>query len=184
MAIFKAKGLVLRVIKLSEKELLYKIFFREYGILSVKKKKKVREKPIDTGYLLHGEIITQFGRDIHTIGNIKILCFFDTKNRVYSDIERFLKILSLVHTELPAGIPHIQIYDILSYLIENTTKLSGYKLLLTQLKISQSLGNLPEKNPDETTQKILKFIHNHSYQDIMRLGKIPKNVLKNLEEIL
>ena len=184
MAIFKAKGVVLKVIKLSEKELMYNIFFREYGVLSVKKKKKIREKPIDIGYLIHGEIVTQFWRDIHTIWNIKIVSFFDTKDRLYNDIERFLQILSLTQKELPNGLPHYEIYDILHYLIENIIHLSWHKLLLTQLKITQSLGNLAERHPDITTQKILKFLHTHNYQDTMRLWEIPGEVLKKLEDLL
>ena len=184
MSIFRADGVVLQVVKFSEKELLYKIFFREYGILSVKKKKKTRERPIDISYYISSEILTKAKQDIHTIGNIKILDFFDTKNTSYSDIEHFLTLLSRVYKELPHGTPHYEIYDILCHLIKNSETVSWIQLTLTELKITQCLWNLPENHSDMTTQKILKFLHTHHYKDILRLWNIPQETQKILEKIL
>lgn len=184
MSIFKADGIVLQVIKLSEKELMYKVLFRDYGILQVKKRKKTREKPIDIGYLISSEIITRNEQNIHTVWNIKILHFFETTWRNYHDIERFLKILSLVQKELPPWSPHYEMYDIFSILIKNPLNSTSHKLLLTQLKLIQCLGNLPEKHNDITTQKVLKFLHTHHFKDILRLGTIPIDTQKKLEQML
>ena len=79
MSIFKTEGIVLQVGKYSEKELYYKIFFRDYGILTVTKKKKVREKTIDIGYFISLEIITSSQKNVHTIGNIRVKCFFTSE---------------------------------------------------------------------------------------------------------
>ncbi len=183
MSVFKAEWIVLQVMKISEKELLYKVLFRDYGILKVKKKKKIREKPIDIGHLIHSEIATQTGREIHSIGNIKIISFFDSKQRLYSDIERFLKILSRTLKELPIWSPHYEIFDLLSYLIKNIKLIGDSKLLLTQLKLIACLWSLPETHLDPTTWKILKFIHSHNYKDVMRLWEVPEDTVRLLQNM-
>ena len=180
MSIFKTSWIVLQLWKISEKQLFYKILFRDYGILTVTKKKKTREKPIDIGYIIDCEIITYKDRNIHTIGNIKVLWFFQTENRKYHDIESFLKILSLVSKQLPAWSPHYEIYDILSSLLQQENKLDSQKLLLTHLKIISCLWNLSDSHLDPTTQKILKFIHSSKYNDILRLWTIPEEAIKKL----
>ena len=184
MSIFKADGIVLQVIKLSEKELMYKVLFRDYGILSVKKKKKAREKPVDIWYLISSEIVTKQGRNIHNIWNIKILNFFEGSETSYSNIEHFLKILSFVLKELPPWSPHYEIYDIMSLLIKDQKHLSSQRLILTHLKLIQCFGSLTETHSNQTTQKILKFLHTHHYKDILRLWEIPEEALKNLKQML
>ena len=67
MHVFKTQGIVLRMGKISERELWYKIFFQEYGVLMVQKQKKVREKPIDIGYHVGCEILTHEHKKSHTI---------------------------------------------------------------------------------------------------------------------
>ena len=183
MNIFRAEWIVLQVIKFSDQELLYKIFFREYGILSVKKKKKTREKPIDIGYIISWEIITKKHQEIHTIGNIKILTFFETSHIKYSEIERFMKILSKICKELPVWSPHIELFDIIHRCMKDYEYRSPIKLLLTELKITQCFWELTDTHFDITTQKILKFIHKNPYKDIMRLVKIPQEALQYLEDM-
>jgi hypothetical protein len=75
--------------------------FRDYGVLTVKKRKKAREKPIDIGYFIHCEIITHKEKTVHTIGNILIDSFFETQGRSYEEIESFLRILARVKKEVP-----------------------------------------------------------------------------------
>jgi len=144
MGVFKTYGIVLRQWKYSEKELYYKILFRDYGILTVTKRKKAREKPIDTGYFVSCEIITHASKSVHTIGNIKIHSYFQSEGKKYSEIELFLKMLWKIITQMPEGSPHYEIYDILSYYIEESNSLTYYKLLLTAIKIQCSLWNIWE----------------------------------------
>jgi len=184
MSIFKTEWIVLQLKKIDEKEIFYKVFFRDYGILSVKKKKKAREKPIDWWYFIACEIITQYEKNIHTIGNIKIKSFFQTEWKSYNDIASFLKILWHIKQELPEWSPHYEIYDILVLFIQNEKHITSVSLLLTQLKIKQCFWNLPDTHIDQTTQKILKFIHTHHYKDILRLKEIPEETQKKLEQML
>ena len=184
MSIFKAEGILLQMWKYSNNELYYKILFREYGILTVKKRKKAREKPVDIWYLIHCEIITHQAKSVHTISNIKIQSFFTTQWRSYSDIESFLKILSLIKKELPEWSPHYEIYDIASTMIDSQETITSDKLLLTHLKIISSLWNLWESHSDETVTKILKFIQTNKYSQIMRLWSIPEDAKKHLENLL
>ena len=181
MSIFRAEWIVLQVIKFSDSELLYKIFFREYWILTVKKKKKTREKPIDIGYIISWEIHTKTQQEIHTIGNIKILAFFETTNIRYTEIERFLKILSKVYKELPSWSPHLELFDVIYSCIKDHLHYSSTKFLLTELKVIQCFWELPDTHRDIVTQKILKFIHKNHHRDIMRLTGIPRSTLQYLE---
>ena len=184
MSIFKTEWIVIQVWKYSENELYYKILFRDYGILTVKKRKKTREKPVDTGYFIHWEIITHGGKSVHTIWNIRIQSFFETKDRTYSEIESFLKILSLVKKELPEWSPHYEIYDMLADAIDSQETLNIDKLILTHIKVIACLWNLWESHSDETVSKILKFIHGNKYSQIMRLWAIPEESKKHLEQML
>jgi len=181
MSFFKTQWIVLQVGKYSEQELFYKMLFRDYGILTVKKKKKVREKPIDVWYLVSCEIVTHSEKKVHTIGNIRIKSFFQSEWKSYSEIESFLTLLSKLKKELPEWSPHYETYDILSRFIELW---DIHHLLLTHLKLTQLLWNLPDTHSNETVQKILKFIHSHSYKDILRLKNIPEETQKKLEHLL
>jgi len=184
MSIFKAEWIIMQVWKYSEKELYYKIFFREYGILTVKKRKKTREKPVDAGYFIHCEIVTQQDKQVHTIWNIKISSFFETRNRSYSQIESFLKILSLVKKELPEWSPHYEVYDMLTGMIDTQEQLNSDRLLLTHLKTIACFGNLWDSHSSEGTKKTLTFIHNNKYSQIMKLWEIPSDIKKDLEHML
>jgi len=87
------------------------VFFENYGKLVVMKKKKSREKALDIGYMFNCEISTREGRDIHTMHNIKILHYFDYKDRPFSEIENFMKLLSFVNKNLPEGNPIFEVFE-------------------------------------------------------------------------
>lgn len=159
------------------------MLFRDYWILTVSKKKKVREKPIDIGYLVSCEIITKKDRDIHTIGNIKILSCFRSEWKKYKDIEDFLKILVRILKEIPEGNPHYEIYDLLSHCINEEETINSSKILLTHLKIIAILWNLADTHPDHVTDKTLKFLHKYHYKEILKLWDIPENAKKYLEKL-
>ncbi len=184
MGVFKTEWIILRTGKMSEKDSFYKIIFRDYGILTVKKRKKSREKPIDVGYHINCEIITHKDKNIHTIGNIKILNFFSWEKRRYSEIESFLKILSLISQELPEWSPHYEIYNILSTLITKWMDITSHKLLLTHLKIIQYFWVLPTFHDDVLVEKTLQYIHTHHYKNILALGEIPEKLEKKLKKFL
>lgn len=184
MSVFKTEWIVLRVGKTSQKEVFYTIFFREYGILHVTKKAKVREKPIDTGYSINCEIHTYNDKKMHIIANISILHFFESQWKSYSFIEKYLHIIATVKKEIPNWVPHYEIYDILSLFWRNQENISWQKLLLTHLKILSSLWNLSENHENITTGKILKFIYTNKYSDILRLWKIADENFIQLENIV
>lgn len=119
---------------MQEKEFLYTIFFREYGILSVTKKKKVREKLIDSGYMISCEIATKNNGGIHTLGNIKTLAFFSPEEKDFTSIESFLSLLRYIKTHIPKGNPHYEIYDIFPLLLAKNN-LSLQHIILAKLKI-------------------------------------------------
>jgi len=184
MAIFKTLWVVLQVWKYSENQLYHKIFFRDYGILTVTKKKKAREKPIDIGYLISCEIITKEKNAVHTIGNIKIISYLETKELPYNQIESFLKLLYYIKKNIPEGSPHYEIFDILNSYIPNSHEKNNQKYTLTYLKIVSCLWELWESHRNPTTTKILKFINTSKYIDVLRLWNIPDENIKHLEQLL
>lgn len=135
MHVFKTEGIVLRMGKVSEKELWYKIFFREYGILMVQKQKKIREKPIDIGYHISCEIITHEHKKAHTIGNISVLRYFESEKKCYKEIELFLKTLSFLQKNLPDGVPHHELYACMREILCLKESSSSQKPVLLALKI-------------------------------------------------
>jgi len=176
--------MVLQVWKYSENSLYYKIFFREYGILTVTKKKKVREKPIDIGYLINCEVITSSKSSVHTIGNIKIIAFLETSGISYTQIESFLKLLYYIKKNIPDWSPHYEIFDILNTYIPKSNSWNIQLYILTHLKIISCLWELPDTHSDITSSKILKFINTSKYTDILRLWEIPEENIKHLKKML
>jgi len=184
MAIFKTQWVILQVWKYSENQLYYKIFFRDYGILTVAKRKKAKEKPVDIGYLINCEVITKEKNSVHTVGNIKIISYFETQNTPYSHIESFLKLLWYIKKNLPDGSPHPEIFDILMRYIPLTKTWKEQTHILTHLKIMCCVWELWETHNNQMTTKILKFIHNTKHSDILRLWAIPEENIKHLEQLL
>lgn len=183
MSIFKSKGIVLKIIKIGEKESLFQIFFLDYGLLSVKKKKKSREKAIDIWQLISCEIITHNTREIHSIWNIKITAFFYAENTPYENIELYLKLLSYLKQEIPQWNPHAEIFESIEIFLLSSQQ-SRESLILLFLKVQDILWNLQIENSDEIIRKILKFISLRHYREIIKLKNIPEDTLKKLEQML
>jgi len=183
LSVFKTSGIVLKVKKQNEKESLYTVFFRDYGILIVQKKKKVREKALDIGYNINCEIVTKSTQDIHTIGNIQISSQFIYEDREYKSIELYLKLVGYILKEVPRWVPHWEIHTVLQYLSKNSEWLWYEKILLSFLKIQCILGNTKEID-DETIQKILKFVEWNKIERIMQLQWVDEEIIKKLEHLL
>ena len=184
MHVFKTEGIVLRIGKISEKELWYKIFFQQYGILMVQKQKKVREKPIDIGYHINCEILTHEHKKTPTIWNISVLRYFESKEKSYHEIELFLKNIAFLQKNVPDGVPHQELFNIVKEILSLKEERRYQKMLLICLKIQAILGSLPENHSDIICQKILRFLHQSHSKDILRLQEIPEETIKKLELLL
>lgn len=114
--------------------MLYTIFFKDYGVLLVSKKKKARERPIDTGYCIQCEIITKNKSQIHTIGNIKIIDYYSPTRKPYSQVESFLSLITYIKKNLPKESPHFELHDTIWSLITLGEKINSEKVLLIRLK--------------------------------------------------
>jgi len=184
MGIFKTEWVVFQVFKATEKEIQYTVFFKDYGVLRVSRKKKNKEKSIDIWQHISCEVLTSHSKSLATLSQISIISSFQSVERTYSELEKFLKILALIYKELPYWSPHYEIFNLLTVMIAYWDKINVQQLIITSLKIVWIVWNLPDKNSDPLVQKILKFIHTHSYSDILRLGKIPEETQKKLEQLL
>lgn len=183
MSIFKSQWIVIKIKKLDEKQYLYLVFFKEYWFLHVSKKKKAKEKSLDVGYNFHCEIITASSKNIHTISNIKIKNFYIAENKRYKEIEKFLSFLSYLNKEIPSGSPHDEIFHSLEIFLSSPDQ-SYESFVLLQLKVSEILWILALQHNDKTLQKILNFITQKHYSEIIKLRNIPEDVLKKLESII
>ena len=176
--------MVLKIKKVNEKEFLYTVFFQDYGKLTVTKKKKGKEKPIDTGYTINCEIITKEQRDIHTIWNIQILHQFSCDEKDFQTIQEYLHMIKDILNNIPQGSPHREVFNILEHIAKNSKKLSYTQILLTRIKLKEIVWNISQTWWSTTVQKILKFIENHKIQDILKLTGIDTETLKDLEQLL
>lgn len=183
MSVFKTSGVVLKVQKQNDNQLLYSVFFRDYGKLLVSKKKKTREKPLDIGYYITCEIITKSSKDIHTIGNIKILSEFNHTLKDFQTIQKYLEIIHTILKEIPTWVPHREIQDVLEHLSLEYNSIWYIELILAHIKIYEILWDEKQSN-DITIQKILKFIRNNKISAILKLKWIDEEIQKKLEQLL
>ena len=186
MYYFKAEWIILQIKKISEKELLYKIFFKEYGILMVKKQKKTREKWLDIWYHISTEIITHDTdkQTIPTITNIKIKNYFSSDWKNHKSIMSFLLVLMYVEDILPLWTPNDTLYNWILIFLTLQDAISPTSHLLFKLKVRNYNWELISHHQDQDIRKILQFIENNSMQDILKLRKIPEDIEKKLERFI
>ena len=185
MNFFKSEWIVLSIKKINEKEILYKIFFREYGKVIVKKQRKTREKSLDIWYRISCEVITYSGSKniFPSIWNIKILSYFKIEWKKYSDIEWYLKTIAYLDKQVPEWLPHIDIYDIMCSL-HMYDSLQQISYLLIRIKILSYSWDIDIWESEITLHKVICFIERNSIDQILRLQKIPADIEKKLELML
>lgn len=183
MSVFKSQWIVTKIKKIDEKGYLYLVFFRDYWFLWVSKRKKAKEKSLDLGYNFNCEIHTSSSKNIHTISNMRIRNFYISENKWYKEIEAFLWFLNFLTKEIPEGNPHEEIFESLEIYLSSSHQ-SFESFLLLRIKAKEILWNLEIWHSDETTRKILKFISNKSYKEIIKLRNIPEESKKFLEKLL
>ncbi len=183
MSIFKTQWIVIKSKKISDKNNLYTIFTADYGKILCNKKFSLREKPLDSGYLINFEIEVRQWVNIHKIKNIKISAEFNSFWKEFSLISNFLELLNIIDKKLPEKLEHREIFTTL----ENTirySKLNSTKIILIQLKILNILWILDIQNKDPTVQKILSFISKNTSGEILRLSGIDEEIEGKLKNII
>ena len=185
MNFFKSEWIILSLKKINEKEVLYKIFFREYGKILVKKQKKNREKNLDVWYRISCEIITYENskNPLPCISNIKILSYFKTDWKTYWEIEGYLKTLAYVEKQLPEWLPHWEIYDTVQYLHTDTV-FTHVSYLLIHLKILAYSWDIEVSKHETILYKIIRFIETKPIEEIIKLKQIPQDIETKLEKLL
>lgn len=185
MHYFKTEWVLLSQKKLSEKEFLYKIFFKDYGILSVKKLKKAREKNLDSWYVIICEIITHDAKKniLPSITNIKIKDFFNPEKKTHSEVYEFLSSIAYIEKSIPSWFPHIKTYDIALLMISSQDILTASSHILLRLKMCAYNGDLPIEHTNTNVQKVLKFVYTASTQELLKLKKIPEEILLALKTL-
>ncbi|MDD2907078.1 MAG: hypothetical protein PHH98_00410 [Candidatus Gracilibacteria bacterium] len=192
MSIFKDKAIVLKIDKVNsnssgekikDKELLYTLFTKTYGKIKANKTYSKTEKSVDIGYSINFEIITSENKKIHKIKNIKIKSEFNlNKDRNFSEINKFLEILSLIYREIPEGVSFEEIFEIIET-INTYENIDLTKLILAKLKIKSLLGTLNIEHKNQIISKILKFIFNSKIETIFKLTGINEEQKKELDLI-
>lgn len=182
MSVFASKWIVFSKKQKQEKLILYTIFFYEYGILEVKQK-KWREKNLDIWYEIHCEISTSTQQQKHilpSIGNIFIRQYYNPENKNYLLLHSFLAFLKKIHSLLPYGHPHYEIYTLLSKLIKKNTHCTQTSFLLAKLKIQQLMGEMPTTHANADVQKVLQFIYHAQIDELLKLKQLPQEIEKEL----
>ena len=181
MLIFKSSWIILKIHKVNEKDFLYTIFTQEYGKIMCQKKYSKTEKSLDIGYIIQFEIETKEDKKVHKMRNIKILSDFSPTNKSFDVLQNYLELLAIILKNIPEGVQAYWVIDILEY-IHDYENITADKILLSKLKLLHILGTLPYEHSNETTNKVLKFIHAKPVSEIFKLWAIPDDIKKDLEE--
>ena len=160
---------------------MYTIFSYDYWKIKATKKIAKSEKNLDLWYIINFEIETKNNPNIHKIKNIKILSEFNSENKWFFIINKYLEILSVIFKQIPDWITVHEIYNIME-LINTKTNLSEIQLILSKLKILSIVGELNIEHNNKTISKILKFISSNNINDIFRLSWIDEKMKKELEK--
>ena len=192
MSIFKDKAIVLKIDKVNsnsswekikDKELLYTLFTKTYWKIKANKTYSKTEKSIDIWYSINFEIITSENKKIHKIKNIKIKSEFNlNKDKNFSEINKFLEILSLIYREIPEWVSFEEIFEIIET-INTYENIDLTKLILAKLKIKSLLWTLNIEHKNQIINKILKFIFNSKIETIFKLTWINEEQKKELDLI-
>lgn len=179
---FKDRAIILKVEKISEKDLLYTLFSENFWKIRANKKFSKKEKNLDLGYIINFEIVTKENVSIHKIKNIKIKSEFFLENKSFSEINIFLEILSIIFKEMMDWLQNKEIFSIIEE-INKKEKIDETKLILAKIKLKFILWILGTENKNQIISKILKFVYNNKIKEIFKLKWINedlKNILKNL----
>ncbi len=186
MHYFKTEWIILSKKRQSEKEVLYRILFKEYGILHVKKMRKTREKEFDIWYIISCEIITHKNSkdSIPSITNIKIRDFFRPQEKKYNEIIEFLTSINAIIKCLPQWLPHTELYHLWEYMLSRQDELTPLSHILLRLKIQCYNGELTWDHSDPNIKKILRFVQKWTVSDILRLKTVPVEIQHTLKTLL
>lgn len=186
MSVFKTKWIILKIKKVKDEFFLYTIFSYDYGIIKANKKEwkwRKKWKNLDIWYIINFEIETQNKDTFHKIRNAYILSEFHTADREFIEIYSYLSLVCLMLKKVPVWIPHYEIFEIVES-IHKQEKINSIHLILAQIKIIDLLWNLNINHKDNTTQKILHFIHRNKIAQIFKLTGFTKNNTQALEEVI
>lgn len=183
MLIFKSSWIILKIHKVNEKDFLYTIFTQEYGKIMCQKKYSKTEKSLDIWYLIQFEIETKEDKKVHKMRNIKILSDFAPANKSFDVLQNYLELLAMILKNTPEWVQAYWIIDIVEF-IHKYEEITADKILLSKLKLLHIFGTLPYDHQNETTNKVLKFIHTKPISEIFKLWKIPEDIKKDLEDNL
>ena len=182
MSYFKSKGVILKKTKHKEKEFLYSIFSYDFWRIDVLKKIASKEKTLYIWYDINFEVHSKKNSSISRIANIKILHEFDTNNRDFQTINKYLTLLYTVYSKTEKNTAIYEIYTLLNQL--HKTSINSDKILLARLKLKNIFWELVDNHTDPTAQKILTFIQKNSCKDVLRLTGIWDDISKQLEQLL
>ncbi len=183
MSFFKTKWVILAVKKKEWDETIYTFFSFEYGKILIQKKKKIREKPLDIGYVIQCEVVTQDGKSIHKVKNLKIKSQFLYEQREFRIINEYLTLIALIKKLTPDGVPIREIYKVISSL-HKLKEISEENIILWELKTLNILGLLKWENENPLIQKLLKFIDQNSVDTIYKLRWIDESLRKELKSLV
>jgi len=183
LSIFKTKWIILKINKISQKNILYTVFTADFWKININKKLSKKEKMIDLWYNINFEIIEKKNENISKMKNVKIISSFNYENKNFENIQNYLSTIAYVLKNTPNWVPILEIYNILGIINKRET-LSNEKFLLINLKIKNILWILNPNSPNKIIFKILNFINKNNIKEILKLTWLNWELIKELENKL
>lgn len=181
--IFKTKAVVLKKEKLPKWDFLYTFFSYEYWKILCSKRASNKEKEVEIWACISCEVSVKKQREIHNLRNIKIKSQINYTKLNFETINSYLFLVSQIYKNCQKGMIIPEIYDVLE-IINSKENIENYSIILWRLKIKNILWNLNDENENQTVKKIIHFIINNNFRDIIRLTWIEKDIEKRLEQLL
>lgn len=182
MSYFRSKGIVLKKTKYGEKEFLYSIFSYDFWKIEVLKKNASKEKPLDIWYDINFEVHSYKNSQLSRIAHIKIINEFDPSKHKFKTINAYLWLIHMVYIKSEKKNAIFEIYILLHEL--HKIEITKEKILLAQLKIKNIFWELPINHSDTSICSVLKFIHNNSSKNCLRIKGISESQTEIFEKII
>lgn len=185
MSIFHDNGIIIKIIKWTEKDDILQVFFQNYGILSVKNTKNKRKIWMDIWNLISAEIYTRSENSLATLQAVKVLSYIPSDTLNYKSQLAFLEYITDIKTYIPLWYPHYESFQLSEKLLQIWKTLRYQDILLARLKLREILWEGWELVSNKVfLRKIQNFLRSYDTKYIFQLTSLSEEQIQSLEKIL
>ncbi len=184
MSTFKDSAIVLKLHKREKMNFTYQLLSEKFGKILATKKISSREKIIDLWYYINYEIETKGENGANKMKNVKILRQFNYESKSFDEINWFLLMISTILKKIEFGVDNIKINDVIKEIISYKKDDLIEKIVLAILKIINLLWELNIYHKNIKIKKILLFLNNNNFKEILKLSWIDEETKKELQSVV